>query len=68
MATDKNTIDLGEEALSERIQSLEKRLGKIESILRIEEWTEDLDEDEAFATQAIEYLAINDADMVLLFE
>jgi hypothetical protein len=30
--------------------------------------SEVLDEDEAFATQAIEYLAINDADMVLLFE
>ncbi len=29
---------------------------------------EELDEDEAFATQAIDYLAVNDVDMVLLFE
>lgn len=29
---------------------------------------EEMDEEEAFATQAIEYLALNDAEMVLLFE
>jgi len=33
-----------------------------------EEVEEEMDEDEAFATQAIEYLAMNDAEMVLLFE
>jgi len=27
-----------------------------------------MDEEEAFASQAIEYLAINDAELVLLFE
>ena len=30
--------------------------------------TEELDEEEAFAAQAIDYLAINDVEMVLLFE
>jgi len=30
--------------------------------------TEELDEEEAFASQAIEYLAINDVEMVLIFE
>lgn len=30
--------------------------------------SEELDEEEAFASQAIDYLAINDVDMVLLFE
>ncbi|MEN8203747.1 MAG: hypothetical protein ABFS28_14210 [Bacteroidota bacterium] len=34
----------------------------------IGEVEEEMDEEEAFATQAIEYLAINDAEMVLLFE
>jgi len=29
---------------------------------------EEMDEEEAFAVQAIEYLAINDAELVLLFE
>jgi len=34
----------------------------------IDEVEEEMDEEEAFAVQAIEYLAINDAEMVLLFE
>ncbi len=34
----------------------------------IEEVEEEMDEEEAFASQAIEYLAINDAELVLLFE
>lgn len=34
----------------------------------IEDAEEEMNEEEAFAVQAIEYLAINDADMVLLFE
>jgi len=34
----------------------------------IEEVEVEMDEEEAFASQAIEYLAINDAEMVLLFE
>ena len=34
----------------------------------IEEVEEEMDEKEAFASQAIEYLAINDAELVLLFE
>jgi hypothetical protein len=33
-----------------------------------EEETAELDEEEAFATQAIEYLAINDVEMDLIFE
>ena len=33
-----------------------------------EEVAAELDEDEAFATQAIEYLAINDVEMDLIFE
>jgi len=34
----------------------------------IEETGEAMDEDEAFAVQAIEYLAMNDADIILLLE
>jgi len=34
----------------------------------IEEVEEEMDEEEAFATQAIEYLAMNDAEMLLLIE
>jgi len=34
----------------------------------IGEAEEEMDDDEAFASQAIEYLAMNDAEMVLLFE
>lgn len=34
----------------------------------IEEVEVEMDEEEAFAVQAIEYLAMNDAEMVLLFE
>ncbi len=34
----------------------------------IEEVEEEMDEEEAFASQAIEYLAINDAELFLLFE
>ena len=34
----------------------------------IEEVEEEMDEEEAFASQAIEYLAINDTELVLLFE
>ena len=34
----------------------------------IESEANEMDEEEAFAAQAIDYLAINDADMVLLFE
>jgi hypothetical protein len=34
----------------------------------IEEVEEEMNDEEAFATQAIEYLAMNDAEMVLLFE
>ena len=34
----------------------------------MEEETETLDEEEAFASQAIEYLAINDVEMDLIFE
>ncbi len=34
----------------------------------IEGNTEELNEDEAFVTQAVDYLALNDAAMVLLFE
>jgi hypothetical protein len=34
----------------------------------MEEETPSLDEDEAFASQAIEYLAINDVEMDLIFE
>jgi len=34
----------------------------------IDEMDEEMNEEEAFAVQAIEYLAINDAEMVLLFE
>lgn len=34
----------------------------------IEEVEEEMDEEEAFATQAIEYLAMNDAEMLLFIE
>lgn len=34
----------------------------------LEEESNELDEDEAFASQAIEYLAINDVEMDLIFE
>ena len=34
----------------------------------IGEVEEEMDDEEAFASQAIEYLAMNDAEMVLLFE
>jgi hypothetical protein len=34
----------------------------------VEDETEDLDENEAFATQAIEFLAVNDVEMDLIFE
>ena len=34
----------------------------------IDEMEEEMNEEEAFAVQAIEYLALNDAEMVLLFE
>lgn len=34
----------------------------------LEEESDELDEDEAFASQAIEYLAINDVEMDLIFE
>ena len=34
----------------------------------IENEAKEMDEEEAFAVQAIDYLAINDADIVLLFE
>lgn len=34
----------------------------------MESEAEELDEEEAYASQAIDYLAINDVDMVLLFE
>ena len=34
----------------------------------IDEMEEEMNEEDAFAVQAIEYLAINDAEMVLLFE
>ena len=34
----------------------------------LEEESDELDEDEAFASQAIEYLAVNDIEMDLIFE
>ena len=34
----------------------------------IDEVEEEMNEEEAFAVQAIEYLALNDAEMILLFE
>lgn len=34
----------------------------------VEDKTEDMDENEAFATQAIEFLAVNDVEMDLIFE
>jgi hypothetical protein len=55
-----------DQALLEQMQVLEDDRYLYE-LLREEELTE-LNDDEAFATQAIEYLAINDVEMDLIFE
>jgi len=52
-------------ALLEQMQVLEDDRYLYELL---EEETAEMDEDEAFASQAIEYLAINDVEMDLIFE
>jgi hypothetical protein len=55
-----------EQALLEQMQVLEDDRYLYE--LMEEEELKELDEEEAFASQAIEYLAINDVEMDLIFE
>jgi len=54
-----------EMALLEQLQVFDDDLYLYDLIDDVEE---EMNEEEAFAVQAIEYLAINDAEMVLLFE
>ena len=55
-----------DQALLEQMQVLEDDRYLYDLLAEDEE--SDLDEEEAFASQAIEYLAINDVEMVLIFE
>ena len=55
-----------DQALLEQMQVLEDDRYLYDLLAENEE--SDLDEEEAFASQAIEYLAINDVEMVLIFE
>ena len=55
-----------DQALLEQMQVLEDDLYLYDLLAEDEE--SDLDEEEVFASQAIEYLAVNDVEMVLIFE